>query len=153
MQLECKQGKIYSELISQLSDLQVCESCREYAAAEVNNVRLLAEEEMESLGLKLEQFEREAMYELEELQTELLEARADNEGLQQRLSESEHNRCGLNYSSPSQFCRLTTYCHAQEWILSPTPLLSSPDHASCFEPSNSMESPGSSMVWLDIPSN
>ena len=61
---------------------------------ELHQARSTAKEEVQSLHNKLEEFENEAMYELEELQSELLEARACNEELRQQLGESEHKRYG-----------------------------------------------------------
>ena len=63
---------------------------------ELHQARAAAKEEVQSLHNKLEEFENEAMYELEELQSELLEARASNEDLRQQLGESEHKRCEQN---------------------------------------------------------
>lgn len=48
--------------------------------------------EMEQLGLKLQDFESEALYEFEELQTELLETRGIMEELQRKLGDSERKR-------------------------------------------------------------
>jgi hypothetical protein len=51
--------------------------------------------EMEQLGLKLQDFESEALYEFEELQTELLETRGIMEELQRKLGDSERKRSAL----------------------------------------------------------
>lgn len=58
----------------------------------IEDTRIVARMEMEHLGMKLQDFESEALYEFEELQTELLETRGIVEELQRRLEDSERKR-------------------------------------------------------------
>ena len=72
--------------------LQICEPCKELVDKRVETAHRAAKEEIHILGQKLQDLESEAMYEFEELQSELLEARASNEGLRQLLEDSERKR-------------------------------------------------------------
>ncbi len=70
----------------------VCEACRAVVQRQIENTRAVARLEMEQLDLKLQDFESEALYEFEELQTELLETRGCVEELQRKLEDSERKR-------------------------------------------------------------
>ena len=70
----------------------VCEACRGVVERQIENIRVVARLEMEQLGHKLQDFESEALYEFEELQTELLETRGAMEDLQRKLEDSERKR-------------------------------------------------------------
>lgn len=72
--------------------LQVCERCQGSVDKLIESVNHVARVKVHALEHKLQDFEQEAMYEFEELQSELLVAQARTEGLRQLLEDSERRR-------------------------------------------------------------
>ncbi len=93
----------------------MCERCSVQMDFELHQAKSAAKEEVQTLHAKLEEFENEAMCELEELQSELLEARASNEDLRQQLGESEHKRYSEQYHHGKLAWTLTHCLQSFAW--------------------------------------